>query len=242
VRDGRAWLESVAAASPLYQAPADLRDAVREIVDPGASRPAPSRRSRLVRVALVLAIAVAAFAAATYTRTAGPSAFARMAVEAHLRHVNGNLPLEIAADSPERVSEWFAGKVPFHLTIPSYPAEPGHAKAYRLEGGRLVGFADDYAAYVAYEMKGRPISLVVTSSAIARPEGGEEVPFGGLRFHCEMLEGLKVITWSDEGLTYALVSDFEGRGQASCIVCHSDLDANRIVGGLRAATAQSPEP
>jgi anti-sigma factor RsiW len=53
MRDGRAWLESVAAASPLYEAPADLRDAVREIVDAGGAPPAPPRRSRLARVALV---------------------------------------------------------------------------------------------------------------------------------------------------------------------------------------------
>jgi hypothetical protein len=31
-----------------------------------------------------------------------------------------------------------------------------------------------------------------------------------------------VLTWSDDGLTYALVSDLEERGQASCIVCHRD--------------------
>jgi hypothetical protein len=29
-----------------------------------------------------------------------------------------------------------------------------------------------------------------------------------------------VITWSDRGLTYALVSDLDERGQQSCIVCH----------------------
>jgi anti-sigma factor RsiW len=234
LRADRAWLASVAAAAPLHEAPADLRDQVLAIVAGGAPhRTRPPRRGRraLVAVAVVVLVGLAVVVWSGAPRPA-PPAFARMAVETHLRHIGGNLPLEIAAASPEQVSDWFRGKVPFHLTLPSYPEEPGHAKPYRMEGGRLVAFENEYAAYVAYEMEGRPISLVVTSSAAAEPEGGEEIPFGGLRFHFEMLEGLKVITWSDKGLTYALVSDFEGRGQASCTVCHSDLDASRIVGGL----------
>ena len=35
-------------------------------------------------------------------------------------------------------------------------------KLYQLEGARLVGYKNDYAAYVAYQIRTRPISLVVT--------------------------------------------------------------------------------
>jgi hypothetical protein len=42
----------------------------------------------------------------------------------------------------------------------------------------------------------------------------------GLVFHYDTIHGLKVITWSDRGLTYALVSDLAERGQQSCTVCH----------------------
>ena len=54
----------------------------------------------------------------------------------------------------------------------------------------------------------------------AHRAGGEEIASRGLRFHYNAIAGLKVLTWSDRGLTYALVSDLEERGQKSCIVCH----------------------
>jgi hypothetical protein len=84
----------------------------------------------------------------------------------------------------------------------------------------LVGYRNDYAAYVAYKMRMHPISLVVTSEVVAQPSGGEEIVSKGLTFHYDSIQGLKVITWSDRALTYALVSDLEERGQQSCLVCH----------------------
>ena len=83
-----------------------------------------------------------------------------------------------------------------------------------------MGFQNDYAAYVSYHMKDRPISLVITSGLAVHPAGGEEIKAGGLTFHFNAIDGLKVLTWSDRGLTYALVSDLDERGEQSCIVCH----------------------
>jgi anti-sigma factor RsiW len=149
------------------------------------------------------------------------STFASVAVDAHLRHVRGQLPLEVRSESPEEVSRWFEGRVPFHLQLPDYPVGTGEEKPYRLTGGRLIAFQDDYAAYVAYGMEGRPISLLVTSASRVSPSGGEVVRSGSLAFHVESVAGLKVITWTDNGLTYALASDLAVGGARSCIVCHA---------------------
>lgn len=234
LRAERAWLDGLALAAPLFEAPLDLRRRAAAILAGAAGGALAPRAPRARRWALAGAVAVAALLIFTYAgpAPAGPSELARVAVQAHLRHQSGSLPLEIAADSPQRVSDWFLGKLPFHFTLPNYPEEPGYEKPYHLEGGRLVGFRNDHAAYVAYRMDGRPISLLVTSAGTILPSGGEEVPFRGITFHFEMLEGLKVLTWTDNGLTYALVSDFEGRGQASCAVCHSGGDALRLTSGL----------
>ena len=124
------------------------------------------------------------------------------------------------SDRPERVSGWFAGRVPFHLALPDYPVGPGERKFYRLEGGRLVSFRNDYAAYVAYRMDEQPISLLVTSASSVTPEGGSLVKSGALTFHVESVAGLKVITWTDNGLTYALASDVAVEASRSCLVCH----------------------
>jgi hypothetical protein len=110
--------------------------------------------------------------------------------------------------------------VSFRVKIPNYQESSGQEKLYTLEGARLVALRNDYAAYVAYEMKGRPISLVITSDAVVKPSGGEQIKAKGLTFHYNAIQGLKVITWSDRGLTYALVSDLDERGQQSCVVCH----------------------
>jgi hypothetical protein len=156
-----------------------------------------------------------------------------MAANAHMRHIQGQLPLEISSEVPERISDWFIGKVPFVLRLPNYQEASGQEKLYRLEGARLVGYKTDYAAYIAYQMQTRPISLVVTSEAVAQPSGGEAIRANGIEFHFNSINGLKVITWSDRGLTYALVSDLEERGQQSCVVCHAGTKDKNLIEPLK---------
>jgi anti-sigma factor RsiW len=162
-----------------------------------------------------------------------PSEFALMAVDTHMRRLRGQLPLEVVSDSPQQISFWFAGKVAFRLKLPNYQESSGQEKLYRLEGARLVGFKNDYAAYVAYQMRQRPITLVVTSNSVAMPSGGEQIVSKGLTFHYHSISGLKVITWADHGLTYALVSDLEERGQQSCLVCHEGTKDRDFIEGLK---------
>jgi hypothetical protein len=150
-----------------------------------------------------------------------------------MRHTRGQLPLEIESSGPEQISEWFANKVSFSVKLPNYQDSSGQEKLYQLEGGRLVGYKDDYAAYVAYQMRTRPISLVITSDRIAQPAGGEQIQAKGLTFHYDAIEGLKVITWSDRGLTYALVSDLDERGQESCVVCHQGVKDQDFIAPLK---------
>jgi hypothetical protein len=149
-----------------------------------------------------------------------------------MRLVSRQLPLEVRSEAPADVSRFFEGRVPFHLTLPDYPVGPGETKPYRLVGGRLVAFDGDYAAYVAYHMDERPISLLVTAAERVRPEGGETLVSGGLTFHIESVAGLKVITWTDKGLTYALASDLAVAGNRSCMVCHGSAEERRKLEGL----------
>ena len=135
--------------------------------------------------------------------------------------MRGQLPLETETANPQEISDWFANKVNFSVKLPNYQESSGQEKLYTLEGARLVNYQTDYSAYVAYRMKDRPISLVITSDSSATPSGGEVIASKGLTFHYNAIDGLKVITCSDRGLTYALVSDLDERGQQSCIVCHA---------------------
>jgi len=236
--DLRSRIESVLGdAPPVYTAPPHLRQRMFKTVWQSESRKSRSYWKKIAAVAAVLTMAALAilFGIINHWEYRGLDRpqFALMAVDTHQRRVEGRLPLEVSTDSPEAISTWFAGKVSFKLELPNYQESSGQEKLYNLEGARLVGFHDDYAAYVAYQMRNRPISLVVTSTSVAQPEGGEQIASKGLTFHYHMIEGLKVITWSDRGLTYALVSDLEERGQQSCVVCHAGTKDRDFIEGLK---------
>ena len=227
------FLNAVRESATVHVAPPELRAKVQKILSEGpkagvaeVGRPRrPSRLSWLVAAAaalllLLLPLVVWRINKQSIIPAVKTSSFALMAADTHLRHMRGQLPLEMESGSPQQISSWFLNKVNFSVKLPNYQESSGQDKLYTLEGARLVNYQSDYAAYVAYRMKDRPISLVITSDSVARPSGGEEIQARGLTFHYNAIDGLKVLTWSDRGLTYALVSDLEERGQQSCIVCH----------------------
>ena len=239
----REFFAGVRSSRPLHTASPELRIRVQNSLDGilkqlKTQQSAPTWRFRsAIAAAVLVMLSLPVFVwhlsksePATGTKT---SSFALMAADAHLRHTKGQLPLEIVSMSPQQISEWFGNKVNFRVQLPNYQESSGQEKLYELKGGRLVGFKDDYAAYVAYQMKGQPLSLVITSDVIAKPAGGEEIKARGLTFHYNAIQGLKVITWSDRGLTYALVSDLEERGQESCIVCHQGTKDQDFIAPLK---------
>jgi anti-sigma factor RsiW len=254
-------LESVRAARPLYKASPELQSRVAEIlkVVPEPYTASHSLRQRIGRVlkqnslglfssfprrrAVAFAILVVCVITAgivfwsmrrnLLTPSNKTSDFAMMAAETHLRHLRGGLPLEIVTNSPEKITAWFAGKVSFTLKLPNYQEASGQDKLYDIEGARLVAFNNDYAAHIAYQMNKRPISLIVTSNSVAQPSGGLEIVSKGITFHYDSINGQKVITWTDRGLTYALVSDLEERGQQSCIVCHTGTKDRDFIEDLK---------
>jgi anti-sigma factor RsiW len=223
------FLNAIRKGAPLHVAPPELRAKVKKILSQERveeSRPRrASRVSWLVAAAaallvLLLPLLVWRISKQSNVPPVKTSSFEWMAADTHLRHIREQLPLEMESGSPQQISSWFLNKVNFSVKLPNYQESSGQEKLYTLEGARLVNYQSDYAAYVAYRMKDRPISLVITSDSVARPSGGEEIQARGLTFHYNAIDGLKVLTWSDRGLTYALVSDLEERGQQSCIVCH----------------------
>lgn len=220
------FLDRIRESGPLHVASPELRNRVEQILRIEPAHAPRSRFTWLLAVAAGLLVLVLPVLVWRVVRRPEPAPitqacpFALMAVDTHLRHMRGQLPLETESANPREISDWFVNKVNFSVKLPNYQESSGQEKLYTLEGARLVFYEKQYAAYVAYRMKERPISLVITSDSTAKPSGGEEIASKGLKFHYNAIDGLKVITWSDRGLTYALVSDLEERGQQSCIVCH----------------------
>jgi anti-sigma factor RsiW len=245
----RRFLETLKLVGQHSRASDQLRARVKTIVQSGGAQPSANilahvgqyvRSAPAWQFVLLFAIAAGLLVATWQSRAlwrttpvTGPSSFALMAADSHRRYLQKQLPLEVVSNFPSEISAWFAGKVPFAVKLPNYREESGQPKLYKLEGARLVGYENDYAAYVAYQMNQRPISLVVTSSAMAQPVGGEVIAARGLTFHFDSIFGYKVITWSDRGLTYALVSDFEERGLKSCVVCHQGANDQELIKTLQ---------
>ena len=156
------------------------------------------------------------------TPLSGPK-FAEFAVSTHRQHAQGNLALDVRSDSQQTLNEWFRAKSQFPLSLPASPAPPGEERPYRLEGARLVQVGGKPAAYIAYQMQTGPVSLMVAPDSVAVASGGVEVDFKKVSFHYRMVEGYRVVTWSQHGLTYALVSQEGNSTQRSCMVCHSAM-------------------
>ncbi len=143
-----------------------------------------------------------------------------IAIGNHARQVQGQLPLEIKTSSEAEISSWFYGKLKFNFRLPRYP-DPSN-QPYKIKGARLVALNNDYAALVSYEMDNHPMTLLVAPSKSAIPHGKRKVKFKDIDFYLDSKNGYNILSWTDKGLTYALVFDFENFDwKRPCIVCHS---------------------
>jgi len=228
---------------PLYSAPPALRARVSAALAAHAAS-TPSRDSLYERVSQRLestwarawrpsSLRLLAPAAVTIAlllafvpnvvRNVRAANYVETAATAHRSFVDGNLPVALRSTSPEAVTAWFDGKVPFHFRLPNAQAVPDSVPAYRLTGADLVTYRGSPAALVTYEREKEKISLMVAASSSAVVAGGEEVRLGSLTFHYRTSQGFKVITWSNHGLSYALVSSISGSARESCMVCHQSM-------------------
>ena len=75
----------------------------------------------------------------------------------------------------------------------------------------------------------RSRSLLIASEKSVVVAGGEEVRSGNLTFHYQSEANFEVITWTNHGLAYALVSSLVGSPQHSCLVCHQNMADQNLV-------------
>jgi hypothetical protein len=228
---------------PLYSAPNALRDRVAATIENAASSRAqdwiyqrvsriPKKRrsgsfqslaSWRVLAPAAVAIAVCLAVVPNVERRVQAASYVETAVATHRSYLNGDLHPGLESSSPDQVTAWFAGKVPFDFRLPVAESAPERNLAYRLTGATLVNYKGSPAALVTYATQNEKISLLVDSGKAAVVAGGNEVRFGKLTFHYYNNSGFRVITWTNHGLSYALVSSVSGPPRASCLVCHQNM-------------------
>jgi hypothetical protein len=186
---------------------------------------------RVARLGLLAAsvavLAMLATLASNFVRGVRAADYVETAVATHRSYVDGNLPLQLRSDSPAQVTAWFRGKVSFPFRLPKSQATPDNLPAYNLSGASLVKYHGKPAPLVIYQKQGDEISLLFASADSAIVAGGEEVRSGILTFHYRTEQGFNVVTWSNHGLSYALVSSIAGSARESCMICHQSM-ADRL--------------
>ena len=236
---------------PLYLAPKTLRDRVAAAVTQQEPAGTPlSGRSRetlmqkwtrwlqnvtrlvfgwklLAAVTLVFILSLMFIPAAV--RSIRANDFVEAATEIHRSYLDGDLPLQCRSRSPGVVTDWFAGKTPFHFQLPSSQSAPKDKELYWLTGARLVSYKGHPTALVAYETLTEKITLLVASSKSVAVAGGEQLQSGSLTFHYRSEASFEVITWTNHGLSYALVASLTGSPQHSCLVCHQNMADQNLV-------------
>src|SRR5271168_2803087 len=96
-----------------------------------------------VLTALALVFVLGMVFIPTISRRARAAAYVDTAFTTHRSYLDGKLPLEIESDSPEVVTAWFVGKVPFDFRLPTSQSFPNGQPAYRQIGARLVNYRAD---------------------------------------------------------------------------------------------------
>jgi anti-sigma factor RsiW len=208
--------ESKPGRAGLYQGALQMLE--RELVQP-VRRLLSIRRVALVVLFLAFLLAFVP----PVVRQVRAASYVETAVAAHRSYRDGSRPLGLRSSSSQLVTAWFTGKVPFHVRLPNAESAPDDTPSYRLTGANVVNYGGNPVALVGYENKSEKISLLVAPSSSAPVAGGDEVHFADLTFHYRTNDGLKVITWSNHGLSYALVSSVSGSARESCLVCHQNM-------------------
>lgn len=149
--------------------------------------------------------------------------FAELAVHTHKQYASGKLELDVRSDSQRLLNDWLKQTLPFPLALPENPPAPGEVRPYQIEGARLVRAGGKSAAFIAYQLKSGPSTLIVTPDSVAVASGGVAANFKKVSFHYATVEGYKVVTWTQHGRTYALVSREGNSTQQSCMICHSAM-------------------
>lgn len=213
----------------------------------------PLMRWLVPALALLAIVGVWGGMSSSSRRSLSGPGLSEFAVNTHREHVQGRLALDVRSDSQQTINDWFKANLPFALALPAAPPVPGEERPYRLEGARMVPVRGQSAAFIAYQVltpatngAGKQMaaaSLMVVPDSLAVASGGTEVAYRKVSFHYAVVQRYKVVTWSQHGLTYALVSEEGPRTQGSCMVCHSamrDRDLSQTTTPLQPESAVEP--
>ncbi|HEY3755874.1 MAG TPA: hypothetical protein VGL42_06970 [Opitutaceae bacterium] len=181
------------AGLPRFTAPPGLARRIRASVD---ESPAPARRSTKAWRRLVLWPSLAgavALSLAVGLQWGEHNAQARWlsdaAINAHIRGLESEHPLDVVSTDQHTVKPWFAGKIDF-----SPPVVDLAAHGYPLIGGRLDRLAGHTAAVMLFHRHLHTITLFVWPGSSIGPDQASE-------------DGYQTRSWTEGDFALVAVSD-----------------------------------
>ena len=200
----RAMREAMAGAALKEFAPAHLRNRVKALFTPPASRVVsmrsffkPTRRSFFggFAVGSALSAAVAASLVLSVMRGDQEQAVADEVVSAHIRSLQAGHLMDVVTSDQHTVKPWFNGRVDIAPPVIDLTAE-----SFTLLGGRLDYIDSEPIAAVIYQRRKHVINLFVAQHLGARHTQAV----------AESIQGYNVRHWSQNGLDFWAVSDLAG--------------------------------
>ncbi|WP_260739968.1 hypothetical protein [Tunturiibacter lichenicola] len=184
--------------------------------------------NRFVLMAAILLVTVSALLFPYLKSRSRANSFIDAAIRADHGLSGHVMPLDIQSSSPKVVAAWFSERVPFQFRLPNSGIAADDTAKYTLLGGRLVDFRGEHAALIAFQMSGENISLLIASDKQAKAMGGRLSESDGHILHTRQMENHRVVTWDNQGLTYALIFSASPSTRAACTSCHADTAIHQI--------------
>lgn len=167
--------------------------------------------------------------------------FEETAVALQRQATQGTLALDLPSGSVPEVRDWVEERTGLSTSL----ALQGSADAGRFEllGAREVTVGGARAVAVAYRIDARPVVLL-TARAEEVPDRPRSWNLVGktVRHRIVSASGVRLLSWTNSGQVYALVSVLPGPGLESCFVCHTDPRRRALIRNVGSLPAPSSAP
>lgn len=158
------------------------------------------------------------------------AAFERMAVALHDGGEDGSGGVVLRTASPDAARAWGRARTGVDVNLPA--ARPAEDEGrFALHAIAAVEHRGRPALAVWYEVDGRPVTLAVARAADV-PDGAPAWTLAGKSVRSRRDGGHGLLSWTNSGQSYVLVSDLPGDGRRACFVCHTQPARRRVIDRL----------